>query len=77
MNYQAKKSDTLCAVRDCSIQFHIFLFFFYVQIADSFGGFDNMAAPQSMPQVETQVIPQISKAPKWLKRPCGATFSVS
>ncbi|XP_067943023.1 protein transport protein Sec31A-like [Watersipora subatra] len=45
------------------------------KIADSFGGFDNMTSPHAVPQVEKIVVPQISKAPKWLKRTCGASFA--
>lgn len=36
-----------------------------------------MASPHSVPKVEKQVVAQISKAPKWLKRSCGASFAVS
>ena len=49
----------------------------FLQIADSFGGFDNVAPAHAVPKVEKTIVPQIANAPKWLKRPCGASFAVS
>ncbi|KAF6032160.1 SEC31A [Bugula neritina] len=45
------------------------------KIADSFSGFESVAPTHTVPKVEKHIVPQISKAPKWLKRPCGASFA--
>jgi len=49
------------------------------KIMDSFG-VDSSAkqdTPLEVQQQVTQTIPQLKIAPKWMKRPCGASFGVN
>lgn len=45
------------------------------KIVDSFPGMDPFTQPPSTVQTEATVV--LTKAPKWLKRPFGASFGVS
>lgn len=45
------------------------------KIVDSFPGMDPFTQPPSAVQAEPAVV--LTKAPKWLKRPFGASFGVS
>ena len=49
------------------------------KIMDSFGVDTNLnpTPPIESHQQTTQIIPQLKTAPKWMKRPCGASFHVS
>ena len=46
------------------------------KIMDSFG-VDSVPSSPSAVQKSTQYIPQLKIAPKWMKRPCGASFGVN
>ena len=45
------------------------------KIVDSFPGMDPFTQAPPLQQIETKSI--LKKAPKWLKRPFGATFGVN
>ena len=45
------------------------------KIVDSFPGMDPFTQPP--PTVQTEATPILKKAPKWLRKPCGASFGVS
>lgn len=47
----------------------------YNTILDSFPGVDPFAHP--LPPTAQTKVPVLTKAPKWLKRPVGASFGVS
>jgi hypothetical protein len=47
------------------------------KIMDSFGVASSSAPPMTQQvQVQTQIIPQLKYAPKWMRRPCGVAFGV-
>jgi protein transport protein SEC31 len=49
------------------------------KIMDSFGvvdNFNNVNLNQQQQQQTTHVVQQLKLAPKWMKRPCGASFAV-
>ena len=46
------------------------------KIMDSFGVSSNGPLVQQPVQLQTQIIPQLKTAPKWMKRPCGVSFGV-
>lgn len=51
---------------------------YWLQIADSFPGMEQYAeAPVVQPPHHAHVAVDLRKAPKWLKRPVGASFGVS
>ena len=52
-------------------------------IMDSFGVLDNTAGNANLNLIQkvqqeqtTHVVQQLKLAPKWMKRPCGASFAV-
>lgn len=45
------------------------------KIADSFPGISQIAQPTN-PVAQTESTAELTKAPKWLKRPFGASFGV-
>ncbi len=46
------------------------------KIMDSFGVGSNGPTITQPAPLQTQIIPQLKIAPKWMKRPCGVSFGV-